>query len=128
MAQEEIEWHDVPPEWRLWLRYARKEAPTEEEIKKGDAQRAYTLARAKEIEEEDQRQRSLEIATGGARRGEGAGHADEARDNIAYLAGRVHSRGAGAKGAEVKPLKAPGESTGRGETFQVGVWDGTRVD
>jgi NADH:ubiquinone oxidoreductase subunit len=122
-AQEEIEWHDVPPEWRLWLRYARKEPPTEPEIQKGEAQRAYTLARAKEIEEEDQRQRSLEIATGVVHREEAGGNDDQARNNIAYLAGRVHSRGAGARSADAKPRTASSEATGRGETFKVGVWN-----
>jgi hypothetical protein len=113
----------VPPEWRLWLRYARKEPPTEAEVQKGEAQRAYTQARAKEIEEEDQRQRSLEIATGALQREEAGGNADQTRNNIAYLAGRVHSRGAGAQSADAKPREASGEATGRGETFKPGVWN-----
>ena len=110
----------MPPEWRLWLRYARKEIPTEEEIRKGEAQRAYTLSRAKEIEEEDQRQRSLEIATGGHRRAPN----DQSHDaRIAYLADRVHGRSTG--GPTPAPPQQPraGEATGQGDTFKPGSWD-----
>jgi len=70
------------------VRYGRKDPPTEEEIGKGEAQRAYTLRRAKEIEEEDQRQRSLEFATG--EREPPNNHSQDAR--IAYLSDRIHGR------------------------------------
>ena len=118
--QEEIEWHNIPPEWRLWVRYARNVPPTEEEIRKGEAQRAYTLARAKEIEEEDQRQRSLEIATG-VHRGTPSGEGQDAR--IAYLADRVHGRSASTPPPQPPGQKPAGEATGQGDTFKPGSWD-----
>ena len=118
--QEEIEWHNVPPEWRLWVRYARNVPPTEEEIPKGEAQRAYTLARAQEIEEEDQRQRSLEIATG-VHRGTPGDQGQDAR--IAYLADRVHGRSASAPPPGQDPPRQTGEATGQGDTFKPGSWD-----
>ena len=68
------------------MRYGRKDPPTEKEIEKGEAQRAYTLRRAKEIEEEDQRQRSLEFATG--ERSSPNNRSQDAR--IAYLSDRSH--------------------------------------
>lgn len=121
--QEEIEWHHIPPEWRLWLRYARKVPPSDEEIRKGEAQRAFTLARAIEIEEDDQRQRSLETATGTHRR-EPSQDGQAAR--MAYLADRVHGRSAGmppAPNPMARPKGPSTEGTGRGDSFKVGTWD-----
>jgi len=121
--QEEIEWHHIPPEWRLWLRYARKAPPSDEEIRKGEAQRAFTLARAIEIEEDDQRQRSLEMATGTHRR-EPSQDGQAAR--MAYLADRVHGRSAGmppAPNPMARPKGPSTEGTGRGDSFKVGTWD-----
>lgn len=119
---EEIEWHHISPEWRLWLRYARTTPPSEEEIRKGDAQRAYTLARAIEIEKEDQRQRSLEMAKGAHRR-EPSEQGQAAR--IAYIADRVHGRASGAPAPRPQPSthEPSSEGTGRGGSFKPGTWD-----
>ena len=127
-GQEEIEWHHVPPEWRLWLRYARTDAPTEAEIQRGEAERAHTLERAKEIEMEDQRQRSLDIATGGISRAPGQ-HGQNAQ--IAYLADRVHGTVGGAAPApdprnlhrQEQQKQQTGEATGQGDSFRAGTWN-----
>ena len=88
------------------VRYGRKDPPTEKEIEQGEAQRAYTLRRAKEIEEEDQRQRSLEFATG--ERAPPNNHSQDAR--IAYLSDRIHGN-ARASGGHAQPS---GEANGSG--------------
>lgn len=88
------------------MRYGRKDPPTEKEIEQGEAQRAYTLRRAKEIEEEDQRQRSLEFATG--ERAPPNNRSQDAR--IAYLSDRIHGH-ARASGGHAQPS---GEAKGSG--------------
>jgi hypothetical protein len=103
------------------VRYARDTPPTEEEILKGEAQRAYTLSRALEIEEEDQRLRSLEIATG-VHQGTSSDQGQDAR--IAYLADRIHGRSPFAPPPPgPTQAKAAGEATGRGDTFKPGSWN-----
>jgi hypothetical protein len=95
------------------VRYGRKDPPTEKEIEQGEAQRAYTLRRAKEIEEEDQRQRSLEFATG-----ERAPPNNDSQDaRISYLSDRIHGHAralgghARASGGHAQPS---GEAKGSG--------------
>ncbi|EKX53402.1 hypothetical protein GUITHDRAFT_101104 [Guillardia theta CCMP2712] len=56
---EDVEFHEVIPEWRLWLRHIKKFPPTDEEIERGERERAETLRKAREIEAEDARLESL---------------------------------------------------------------------
>ena len=116
--QEEIEWHEVPPEWRLWMRYARALPPTDEALRFGEAQRAYTLKRAGEIEKEDQRQRSYDIATG-------MDMQQDSQDPMLFI--QQAMRGDGGGGAEHSASGPSGTASsspsGSGKTFKPGIWD-----
>lgn len=131
---EEIEFADVPAEWRLWCRYARDTPPTEEEVEQGEIERAGILERAKVIEEEEDRQRSFKIATGRAvLQGERnpiqeiaarMGHPEQGKGFDAGSSGPFPGSGGGQSGEQSRGKPdTTGEPTGQGKSFKPGTWD-----
>ncbi|XP_076098688.1 NADH dehydrogenase [ubiquinone] 1 alpha subcomplex assembly factor 2-like [Mytilus galloprovincialis] len=55
---------DIPTEWTSWLRFTRKEPPTQEEIDRNYVLMMRTQHRAKEIEMKDQLQKESENPEG----------------------------------------------------------------
>ena len=91
--QEEIKWHEIPPEWRMWLTYLKKVPPTPEQVAASAARRAETLRLAAKIEEEERRERSLRMSRGDD---EFPGHAhrdDSAPQDIFRIAASVRRGG-----------------------------------
>lgn len=114
----------MPPEWRLWVRYARALPPTDQELRFGEAQRAYTQKRAVQIAEEDERLRSYEIAMG-------TNLQQDAVDPMLLI--QRSMRGDGGRPAEggaeaERPARGTASSspTGSGKTFKPGIWDPTQ--